>query len=140
MTIVCTQQDGEPTGELQTGSYYGLEMLQDGEWIAVDLLPMEHELAWTSEAWMIPNNAETEWEVNWSRLYGELPAGSYRISKSVMDFRGTGDYDTKTYYAALISWTPLTQVMFPTNTADLASVCRFFLVGNTRLRNTVPMA
>ena len=99
LTIVCTQQDGEPTGELQTGSYYGLKMLQDGEWIAVDLLPMEHELAWTSEAWMIPNNTETEWEVNWSRLYGELPAGSYRISKSVMDFRGTGDYDTKTYYA-----------------------------------------
>ena len=76
-----------------------LEMLQDGEWVAVELLPMEYELAWTSEAWMIPNNAETEWEVNWSRLYGELPAGSYRISKSVMDFRGTGDYDTKTYYA-----------------------------------------
>lgn len=99
LTIVCTQQDGEPTGELQTGSYYGLEMLQDGEWVAVELLPMEYELAWTSEAWMIPNNAETEWEVNWSRLYGELPAGSYRISKSVMDFRGTGDYDTKTYYA-----------------------------------------
>lgn len=99
LTIVCTQQDGEPTGELQTGSYYGLEMLQDGEWVAVELLPMEYELAWTSGAWMIPNNAETEWEVNWSRLYGELPAGSYRISKSVMDFRGTGDYDTKTYYA-----------------------------------------
>lgn len=99
LTIVCTQQDGEPTGELQTASYYGLEMLQDGEWVAVELLPMEYELAWTSEAWMIPNNAETEWEVNWSRLYGELPAGSYRISKSVMDFRGTGDYDTKTYYA-----------------------------------------
>ena len=56
LTIVCTQQDGEPTGELQTGSYYGLEMLQDGEWVAVELLPMEYELAWTSEAWMIPNN------------------------------------------------------------------------------------
>jgi len=99
LTIVCTQQDGEPTGELNTGSYYGLEVLRDGEWVAVELLPMEGELAWTAEAWMIPNNAETEWEVNWSRLYGELPAGSYRISKSVMDFRGTGDYDTKTYYA-----------------------------------------
>ncbi len=99
LTIVCTQQDGEPTGELNTGSYYGLEVLRDGEWVEVELLPMEYELAWTSEAWMIPNNAETEWEVNWSRLYGELPAGSYRISKSVMDFRGTGDYDTKTYYA-----------------------------------------
>ena len=99
LTIVCEQQDGEPTGELNTGSYYGLEILRDGEWVEVELLPMEYELAWTSEAWMIPNNAETEWEVNWSRLYGELPAGSYRISKSVMDFRGTGDYDTKTYYA-----------------------------------------
>ena len=99
LTIVCTQQDGEPTGELQTGSYYGLEVLRDGEWIAVDLLPMEHELAWTMEAWAIPANEETEWEVNWSRLYGELPAGSYRISKSIMDFRGTGDYDTQNYYA-----------------------------------------
>lgn len=99
LTIVCTQQDGESTGELHIGSYYGLEVLRDGEWVAVDLLPMEHELAWTMEAWMIPSNTETEWEVNWTRLYGELPAGTYRISKSIMDFRGTGDYDTKTYYA-----------------------------------------
>ena len=99
LTIVCTQQDGEPTGELNTGSYYGLEILRDNEWVAVEMLPLEGELAWTAEAWMIPANEETEWEVDWSRLYGELPAGSYRISKSVMDFRGAGDYDEKTYYA-----------------------------------------
>lgn len=99
LTIVCTQQDGEPTGELQTGSYYGLEVLRDGEWVPVELLSMEHELAWTMEAWMVPSNTETEWEVNWTRLYGELLAGTYRISKSIMDFRGTGDYDTETYYA-----------------------------------------
>lgn len=99
LTIVCTQQDGEPTGELNTGSYYGLEVLRDGEWATVELLPMEGELAWTSEAWTIPENADTEWDVDWSRLYGELPAGTYRISKSVMDFRGTGDYGTKIYYA-----------------------------------------
>ena len=99
LTIVCTQQDGEPTGELNTGSYYGLEVLRDGEWVAVELLPMEGELAWTSEAWMIPANEDTEWDVNWSRLYGELPAGSYRISKSIMDFRGIGDFDKETYYA-----------------------------------------
>lgn len=99
LTIVCTQQDGEPTGELQTGSYYGLEVLREGEWTAVDLLPLEGELAWTSEAWMIPQNTETEWAVDWTRLYGELPDGTYRISKSIMDFRGTGDYDTQTYCA-----------------------------------------
>lgn len=99
LTIVCEQQDGEPTGELNTGSYYGLEVLRDGEWVAVEMLPLEGELAWTSEAWMIPTNEKTEWNVDWTRLYGELSADCYRISKSVMDFRGTGDYDTKTYYA-----------------------------------------
>ena len=99
LTIVCTQQDGEPTGELHTGSYYGLEVLRDGEWVAVDLLPMEYELAWTMEAWGISANAETEWEVNWTNLYGELPAGSYRINKSITDFRGSGDFDKKAYYA-----------------------------------------
>ena len=99
LTIVCEQQDGAPTGELNTGSYYGLEVLRDGEWVAVEMLPLEGELAWTSEAWLIPTNEKTEWNVDWSRLYGELSADCYRISKSVMDFRGIGDYDTKTYYA-----------------------------------------
>ena len=37
--------------------------------------------------------------MNWERLYGELPSGSYRIGKEVMDFRATGDYDTNDYYA-----------------------------------------
>ena len=134
LTIVCTQQDGEPTGELQTGSYYGLEMLQDGEWVAVELLPMEYELAWTSEAWMIPNNAETEWEVNWSRLYGELPQVPTGSANRLWISGVPVIMTPKPIMQALISWTPLTQVMFPTNTADLASVCRFFLVGNTRLR------
>ena len=99
LTLVCTQRDGEPTGELQTGTPYALERKENGEWVAVETTPVDGEIAWTMEAWAIPANEETEWEVDWSRLYGELPAGSYRISKSVMDFRGTGDYDQKQYYA-----------------------------------------
>jgi len=99
LTLVCTQRDGEPTGELQTGTPYALERKENGEWVAVETIPVDGEIAWTMEAWAIPANEETEWEVDWSRLYGELPAGSYRISKSVMDFRGTGDYDQKQYYA-----------------------------------------
>ena len=35
-------------------------------------------------------------------LYGELSPGSYRLGKSVMDFRGTGDYDQRDYYAAFV--------------------------------------
>lgn len=99
LTLVCTQQDGEPGGELQTGSPYGLEVYQMGAWEPVELLAQENDVAWTAEAWSIQPSGTTEWTVDWSRLYGSLPDGTYRITKSIMDFRGTGDYEEKTYTA-----------------------------------------
>lgn len=39
-----------------------------------------------------------EFELKWERLYGELPAGTYRVVKGFLDFRATGDYDSETYY------------------------------------------
>ena len=39
----------------------------------------------------------TEIRTDWEWLYGELESGEYVIYKEVMDFRGTGDYDTKEY-------------------------------------------
>ena len=47
---------------------------------------------------MIPMNEVCEWEVNWEWLYGQIPAGKYRIGKEIMDFRGTGDFDKTVYY------------------------------------------
>lgn len=99
LTIICKQSEGEPSGKLQTGSPYFLEVLTDGEWVEVELLLSEYELVWTDEAWCINANDSVEWTVDWTRLYGELPTGSYRIGKEIMDFRGTGDYDKKLYYA-----------------------------------------
>lgn len=40
------------------------------------------------------------WEIKWENLYGELPAGTYRIVKPISDFRGSGDYDTEECWAA----------------------------------------
>lgn len=99
LTLVCTQEGGNPTGELQTGSWYILEVEMDGVWKEVQREPQEYEVGWTSEAWMISENSVTKWNVDWEWLYGELPVGKYRIGKSIDDFRGTGDYDTKVYYA-----------------------------------------
>ena len=50
-------------------------------------------------ALIIKENDSTEIGAGWSDLYGELPAGKYRIGKDVDDFRKTADYDTKMYYA-----------------------------------------
>ena len=101
LTIVCTQSGGEATGELSTGSYYIIEKLVDDKWTAVDYAydGSSGELAWTAEAWLINMNGTTEWVVDWSWLYGELEAGSYRIGKEIMDWREPGNYDIYTAYA-----------------------------------------
>ncbi len=99
LTISCSQTGGEPTGELQTGSYFELEKLVNDTWEKVEYLPHEYDIAWTMEAWMIPSEDTVNWDVKWEWLYGALPAGQYRIGKEIMDFRGPGNYDTAMYYA-----------------------------------------
>ena len=95
-TIKCVQSGGAPTGELQTGSAYVIEQWTEEGWKQA---PYYAEVCWTAEAWMIPLNDTCEWDVEWEWLYGELPAGKYRIGKEIMDFRGTADYDQERVFA-----------------------------------------
>ena len=99
LTIQCTQSEGNPTGELNTGSWYIVEnWTQENGWKEVDYV-IKDNIGWTMEAWLIPANSTSEWEVDWEWLYGKLPVGKYRIGKEIMDFRETGDYDKAVYYA-----------------------------------------
>lgn len=99
LTIKCTQSGGEPTGDLQTGSWYIVEnWTQENGWKEMPFI-VEGDIAWTQEAWMISKDATTEWQVNWEWLYGELLPGKYRIGKEIMDFRGSGDYDKTIYFS-----------------------------------------
>ena len=99
LTVVCSQTGGNPSGELQTGSWYTLEKLTEEGWRTVEYLPQEYEIGWTMEAYLIPMESALELDVNWEWLYGQLPAGKYRIGKEIMDFRGSGDYDKSVIYA-----------------------------------------
>lgn len=96
LTLICEQSGGNPTGTLQTGRMYWLEKEVGGEWEAINAL--QDLVVWTDEALLIHMNGKTEWPLNWSHIYGTLPAGTYRIGKNIMDFRGTGDYDEQAYY------------------------------------------
>ena len=97
LNLHLIQSGGQYTGELETGSYFWLERERGGVWTEVE--PLTESLAWTMEAYRIRPEGDTEMEVKWSALYGELPTGSYRLGKTVMDFRGTGDYDQQICYA-----------------------------------------
>lgn len=98
-TLVCTQSGGDATGALKTGNWYVIEdWTQKNGWKEVDYV-QKGDIAWTEEAWMIHKDSVTKWEINWEWLYGELKPGKYRIGKSVMDFRATGNYDNVLYFA-----------------------------------------
>ena len=96
-TLKSTQHGGEADGELETGSWFIIEKWsKEMGWQEA---PCFCEPCWTEEAWLIAKDDTSEWAVDWAWLYGELPAGKYRIGKEIMDFRGTGDYDKQIYYA-----------------------------------------
>ena len=99
ITLVCHQSGGENVVELSTGSFYTLQRQDKKEWVDVDMLPQEGEVAWDALAWLIKLDDSTDWEIAWGWLYGELPAGTYRIGKEVINFREPGDFDTMMYYA-----------------------------------------
>ena len=84
---------------LQFGTHYTLERMENGQWVEAEMLPQEYAVAWTSEAYMIEIGKTTTRRESWEWLYGELPAGHYRIGKDVDLFRMTGDYDSEMFWA-----------------------------------------
>ena len=55
--------------------------------------------AWNAIAYLIPKDGTYEKEINWEWLYGKLPKGNYRIGKEIMDFRESGNFDKRIFYA-----------------------------------------
>ena len=100
LTLVCTQERGELLGELQTGSDYRLIVLENGMWN--DVPTVLEDYGWNSIAYLIEKGASTKLEIDWKWLYGELPAGTYRLVKSFTDFRETGEYDNAVYWMEVV--------------------------------------
>ncbi|MCI8401346.1 MAG: hypothetical protein HFI38_04510 [Lachnospiraceae bacterium] len=97
LTLICTQSGGLQTGRLQTGSFYKLMGWDSEAWHDVPYIIKE--AAWTEEVFLIPSEDRIEWEIDWEYLYGELPAGTYRIIKRIDDFRKNGDFDSEECWA-----------------------------------------
>lgn len=95
LTLKIEQFGGTHSGQLQTGEWYKLETTVNDEWQEVETIISNYGI--NDLAYLISGNDITEFEVDWEWLYGKLSPGFYRMSKEVMNFRGTGDYDTETY-------------------------------------------
>ena len=99
LTAVFTQSGGSDAAELTTGSYYVIQKRSGQEWEDLETLVPQNELAWSAEAYVIRRNGSVTLETNWEWLYGELPAGEYRIGKEVVKSYDTGDYQIRMVYA-----------------------------------------
>ena len=95
LTLVCKQSDEKPIENLQLEKSYHLQEPIDNQWISVEGLHLGHEKGVTEDPFIVPLNEPLEWQINWTKLYGELPAGSYRIGVAI----STSIYDSNTYYA-----------------------------------------
>jgi hypothetical protein len=98
LTLTFTQTGGTVTGALQTGAAYWLETETETGWEYVEPLDGE-DICWSDVALSPGTECTTQYEVDWSELYGTLPAGHYRIGKNVMQCHDDTNWDNKTYYA-----------------------------------------
>lgn len=101
-TLVFRNYDVDaPTGDLEYGDDFMLEVQKGDIWEEVPI-SLEGNYAFNSIAYTIPTKGISERELDWEWLYGALAPGTYRIRKSIHDFRGSGDFDEYTAYAQFI--------------------------------------
>ena len=99
VTLMFEHNGDVPEGELNTGQEYRLLEYKNQQWIPVEYAVDTENLCWDSAAYIINKNDKTEFEEDWSYLYGKLSKGTYAIEKEVLNWRAPGDYDKELYYA-----------------------------------------
>ena len=81
--------------ELETGADCDIQVQINEKWYRLEQI---YDGVWEDIAYRVPDGETTIINIDWSYVYGKLPAGAYRIVKKVHDYRTPGDYDT--YYLA----------------------------------------
>lgn len=100
VTLVFTQTGGSVHGELSTGSFLELEIMdENGEW---SLVEYTKDNEWNDMVYDIDLNTSTQLASFWSTMYGTVPDGHYRIHKVIRDTADSGYYEEYDLYAEFI--------------------------------------
>lgn len=94
-------------GELTTSHAYEIQVIYEDEILSLgeyyrDVLWYDYfdvEIGWDDELYTISQDKETVYSENLQYTYGELPSGTYRISKTVTLTTASGEQSTRTYTA-----------------------------------------
>ncbi len=90
-TSVTVRITNDTDKDIQCGDMYHLEMYvkETGEWQELDTV---NDIIFNDVAYEIKKDFPYKKTVDFEQIYGKLEVGRYRIVKTVMDFRRTGDY------------------------------------------------
>lgn len=97
-TGLTLQFENKSDSDCIYGDYFLLEKSNNGAWYQVPVV-IEGNYGFNSIGYSLTSGGDSEWAADWEWLYGSLDKGEYRVVKDILDFRGTGDYDT--YYLAV---------------------------------------
>lgn len=89
LTVHFRRYDNGYKGEMTYGEEYTLEMLKGDAWEPVPTVIGDG--GFNDIAYIIEPERESEIETDWEWLYGKLSPGTYKITKTVMTERKSGD-------------------------------------------------
>lgn len=90
---------GDNTGTY--GEEYYIEMEKDEVWYSLPYI-IEDNIAFPGIGYDLKPGEIAECSIDYEPYYGKLPAGHYRVIKSILDFRKPGDFDTHCLSAEFI--------------------------------------
>lgn len=102
LTLVCTQSGGEITGELITGESYCLMKVKNKKGKYLPNVRGGYGFDFNAVACMIPLNTDTEFNVDWKQMYGELKPGTYRLVKEFTEYRENGNHNEADYWVEFV--------------------------------------
>lgn len=77
-TIIIKDANPEP---YTYGEWYKIEKEEDGKWYDVETIGEDY--SFNDIAYIVDDNNEVKFTINWESLYGQLDTGSYRIIKQI---------------------------------------------------------
>ncbi len=97
LTVTIRQFGGNFSGEIQTNDWFFLEGHSEAGWHPIEKVLTDETTAWNDTLHLIRQNEETDFDIDWQWLYGELPPGYYRLTKEIVKHCDLGDYETRQY-------------------------------------------
>ena len=89
-------------GELITGESYYLMKVKNKKGKYLSNVRGRYDFDFNAVAYMIPLNTDTEFNVDWKQMYGELKPGTYRLVKGFTELRENGNHNDADYWVEFV--------------------------------------